>query len=92
MSSAFAAAVRAAPEPLPADDRVMQAMRRAYHFIDISQVDRDVENADYYYRHRSKGAWPFSTNAHGWPISDWFEIVSIGFNHSCVSLTVHLKA
>lgn len=23
-----------------------------------------------YYRHLSKGGWPFSTSAHGWPISD----------------------
>ena len=23
-----------------------------------------------YYRHISKGAWPFSTRYHGWPISD----------------------
>jgi len=25
---------------------------------------------DKYYRHVSKGGWPFSTSAHGWPISD----------------------
>lgn len=24
----------------------------------------------YWYRHISKGAWPFSTADHGWPISD----------------------
>jgi cycloartenol synthase len=23
-----------------------------------------------FYRHLSKGGWPFSTSAHGWPISD----------------------
>ncbi len=23
-----------------------------------------------YYRHISKGAWPFSSRDHGWPISD----------------------
>ena len=23
-----------------------------------------------YYRHISEGGWPFSTSAHGWPISD----------------------
>ena len=23
-----------------------------------------------YYRHVSRGGWPFSTSAHGWPISD----------------------
>eukprot|EP00548_Thalassiothrix_antarctica_P013320 CAMPEP_0194167520 /NCGR_PEP_ID=MMETSP0154-20130528/2774_1 /TAXON_ID=1049557 /ORGANISM="Thalassiothrix antarctica, Strain L6-D1" /LENGTH=939 /DNA_ID=CAMNT_0038878445 /DNA_START=14 /DNA_END=2833 /DNA_ORIENTATION=- len=29
-----------------------------------------VENRDKYYRHLSQGGWPFSTSAHGWPISD----------------------
>lgn len=24
----------------------------------------------YWYRHISKGAWPFSSGDHGWPISD----------------------
>lgn len=31
------------------------------------------ETAEYrkqYYRHVSEGGWPFSTSAHGWPISD----------------------
>ena len=28
------------------------------------------ENRDRYYRHVSEGGWPFSTSAHGWPISD----------------------
>jgi squalene cyclase len=27
-------------------------------------------NRDKYYRHVSEGGWPFSTSAHGWPISD----------------------
>ena len=27
-------------------------------------------NRDRFYRHVSKGGWPFSTSAHGWPISD----------------------
>lgn len=29
-----------------------------------------AENRNKYYRHVSKGGWPFSTSAHGWPISD----------------------
>jgi len=28
------------------------------------------DNRDKFYRHASKGGWPFSTSAHGWPISD----------------------
>jgi squalene cyclase len=27
-------------------------------------------NRNKYYRHVSEGGWPFSTSAHGWPISD----------------------
>ncbi len=27
-------------------------------------------NRDKFYRHVSEGGWPFSTSAHGWPISD----------------------
>lgn len=27
-------------------------------------------NRKQYFRHVSKGGWPFSTSAHGWPISD----------------------
>ena len=30
----------------------------------------DVPETERAYRHRSKGGWPFSTRAHGWPISD----------------------
>ena len=29
-----------------------------------------AENRIRFYRHVSTGAWPFSTSAHGWPISD----------------------
>ena len=34
-----------------------------------------------YYRHISKGAWPFSTRDHGWPISD---CSSEGLKVSCM--------
>ena len=30
----------------------------------------DLKKRNRYYRHVSKGGWPFSTSAHGWPISD----------------------
>lgn len=29
-----------------------------------------AENRQRYFRHLSQGGWPFSTSAHGWPISD----------------------
>jgi squalene/oxidosqualene cyclase-like protein len=69
---AMSSLVRALPAPLPDADPIMLALRRGYGFFDIAQVRRDLELRDYYYRHPSNGAWPFSTEAHGWPISDCF--------------------
>lgn len=45
-------------------------LRRAYAFIRDNQVLEDVPEPDAYYRHRSRGGWPFSDRAHGWPITD----------------------
>ncbi|KAL6575278.1 CRISPR-associated protein 1 [Orobanche minor] len=48
-----------------------QTIRKAHTFIKNSQVLDDCPgNLDCWYRHISKGAWPFSTADHGWPISD----------------------
>lgn len=41
--------------------------------FDSSSPAFEYESAkfrDRYYRHVSRGGWPFSTSAHGWPISD----------------------
>ncbi|XP_019264151.1 PREDICTED: cycloartenol Synthase-like isoform X2 [Nicotiana attenuata] len=47
------------------------ALRKAHSFIKNTQVLDDCPgNLDFWYRHISKGAWPFSTADHGWPISD----------------------
>lgn len=46
------------------------ALRRGYGFVRDSQVLEDVADGDRYYRHPSKGGWPFSDRPHGWPISD----------------------
>eukprot|EP01032_Pedospumella_encystans_P013646 gene13646-15698_t len=43
---------------------------KVYKFLSKSQIARNEENRERYYRHISKGGWPFSTAAHGWPISD----------------------
>jgi cycloartenol synthase len=44
---------------------------KAYAYIDASQVREDcAPPLSSFYRHISKGAWPFSTRDHGWPISD----------------------
>nr|AOE43152.1 cycloartenol synthase [Cavenderia deminutiva] len=47
-----------------------EAMRKANHYLDITQVPDNAPEMDRYFRHISKGAWPFSTVDHGWPISD----------------------
>ncbi|OSX68467.1 hypothetical protein BU14_2748s0001, partial [Porphyra umbilicalis] len=46
------------------------AMRAAHRYVEVSQVRADVPDRHTYYRHPSKGAWPFSTVDHGWPIAD----------------------
>ncbi|KAH0693374.1 hypothetical protein KY285_020471 [Solanum tuberosum] len=46
-------------------------LRKAHKFMKDSQVLDDCPgNLDFWYRHISKGAWPFSTADHGWIISD----------------------
>lgn len=46
-------------------------LRKAHEFIKDSQVLEDCPgDLNLWYRHISKGAWPFSTADHGWPISD----------------------
>lgn len=48
----------------------VRSMRKAHDYIKASQVTEDCPQLSRYYRHISKGAWPFSTQDHGWPISD----------------------
>jgi squalene/oxidosqualene cyclase-like protein len=45
-------------------------LRAAHRFIEANQVVADVPDRRRAYRDRSMGGWPFSTRAHGWPISD----------------------
>ncbi|KAK4493363.1 hypothetical protein RD792_017741 [Penstemon davidsonii] len=46
-------------------------IRKAHMYMKNSQVLDDCPgDLDFWYRHISKGAWPFSTADHGWPISD----------------------
>ena len=50
---------------------VAPTVRAAYAYIDASQTREDAAPPlRAFYRHISKGAWPFSTRDHGWPISD----------------------
>eukprot|EP00261_Vitis_vinifera_P036673 XP_019077916.1 PREDICTED: cycloartenol Synthase isoform X2 [Vitis vinifera] len=46
-------------------------LRKAHQFIKNSQVLEDCPgDLKFWYRHISKGAWPFSTADHGWAVSD----------------------
>ncbi|KAM7275620.1 hypothetical protein ACFE04_017486 [Oxalis oulophora] len=52
-------------------DAYGSTLKKAHAFIRNSQVSEDCPgDLSYWYRHISKGAWPFSTADHGWPISD----------------------
>eukprot|EP01034_Spumella_vulgaris_P025548 gene25549-32018_t len=47
-----------------------ECVKKIYSFLEKTQIAEDVPERDHFYRHISKGGWPFSTAAHGWPISD----------------------
>ncbi|KAM0903334.1 hypothetical protein ACQ4PT_018706 [Festuca glaucescens] len=52
-------------------DESASTLKLAHNYIKNSQVLDDCPgDLSYWYRHISKGAWPFSTADHGWPISD----------------------
>jgi len=39
-------------------------------YVTRTQIRVNEDDRDHWFRHMSKGGWPFSTAAHGWPISD----------------------
>ncbi|KAK4483735.1 hypothetical protein RD792_010937, partial [Penstemon davidsonii] len=46
-------------------------LKKAHEFIKISQIKEDSSGyLSSWYRHSSKGAWPFSTADNGWQVSD----------------------
>ena len=47
-----------------------QCLLKAYNFIRDNQVTEDLSNHKKYFRHTSRGGWPFSDREHGWPITD----------------------
>ncbi|CDF35754.1 cycloartenol synthase [Chondrus crispus] len=63
-SQAFMAAGRDIVEPFT------KTLSLAHDYVEMTQVLVDVPNRERFYRHMSKGAWPFSTRDHGWPIAD----------------------
>ncbi|BAM80160.1 cycloartenol synthase [Cyanidioschyzon merolae strain 10D] len=55
---------------LDTDSCLERVLLACWRYLEMSQVLEDVPEAARFYRHISKGAWPFSTRDHGWPISD----------------------
>lgn len=51
-------------------ESVAPCARRAAHFVDAQQVQREVPHPRLTHRTPSVGGWPFSTREHGWPITD----------------------
>ena len=51
-------------------DKFPQCSRKVYDYLNRTQIAEDEVQKVKYFRHVSKGGWPFSTAAHGWPISD----------------------
>ena len=47
-----------------------ECAKKIYSYLDRTQIADNEVNRERYFRHVSKGGWPFSTAAHGWPISD----------------------
>ena len=43
---------------------------KAYGYLRENQILEDVPEAKRHFRHPSRGGWPFSNRAHGWPITD----------------------
>ena len=50
--------------------RYSGCLAAAHAYIERSQVQENCPDGARWYRHASKGAFPFSTRDHGWPISD----------------------
>ncbi|MEI9937195.1 MAG: terpene cyclase/mutase family protein [Pseudomonadota bacterium] len=54
----------------PLNDRSRPLLDAAFSYLEANQVLEDVPERERCFRHASKGGWPFSSRAHGWPISD----------------------
>ena len=68
--TAFALQSALAAGALGSDDTHRAMVERAYSYVRDTQIEDDVPDRERYYRDRSRGGWPFSTRAHGWPITD----------------------
>jgi len=42
-----------------------ECAKKIYSYLDRTQIASDEKDRERYFRHASKGGWPFSTAAHG---------------------------
>lgn len=56
--------------PLAHEPLAQEVVAKAYAFMRDNQILEDVPEREKYFRHASKGGWPFSNRPHGWPITD----------------------
>ena len=68
--TAFAVQALIASERSVGGPVVDGVLARAYGFVRDTQILEDVPDRARFFRHASRGGWPFSTRAHGWPITD----------------------
>lgn len=54
----------------PVSNKSKEVLKNIYHYAEISQIQEDPPGTKEFFRHTSKGGWPFSTLEHGWPITD----------------------
>ncbi len=54
----------------PLNERSRPLLDAAFAYLEANQVLEDVPEPERCFRHASQGGWPFSSRAHGWPISD----------------------
>lgn len=47
-----------------------ESLLKALHWLDQSQIQENPKHFESAYRHRTKGAWPFSTKEQGYTVSD----------------------
>ena len=68
--TAFAAQALLESGLLEKDAVARRTLLEAHRYVDNTQVRENVPQRARFYRHISKGGWPFSTADHGWPIAD----------------------
>ncbi|KIK73942.1 hypothetical protein PAXRUDRAFT_836113, partial [Paxillus rubicundulus Ve08.2h10] len=55
---------------LAEDEDNKESLERALGWLDVCQIRENPKHYESAYRHRTKGAWPFSTKEHGYLVSD----------------------